>query len=236
MKKMIIASFIILSFLASPSVAGAEFRTTPEQWRVFWKQYMDNYYKDQGIRQDAPAPVAAPAASSGPFYRTAREAITHPIPGEPPVGRYLLAQQQRQRAAEQRANTQRLIAFLSIPALALLAFLVFALAKWPFKTLAVVSAIALLAAIAPGLPYFYYQVLRVFIFVSAGVIAVHALDRGQKQWVFVMAVLAVLFNFLYPITLERETWIALDLMAAATFLSSAIALRVEKSKPAPASQ
>jgi len=137
------------------------------------------------------------------------------------------AQHQR-RAEEQRANTQRLMLTLSVPALVILALTVIALVKWPFRTISLLAALALSGAIAPGLPAYYFQILRVLVFVAAGVIAIHAWDLGQKHWFFVMIVLALLFNFFYPINFQKQTWIAVDLMASAVFLGSAFSLMKPK--------
>lgn len=88
------------------------------------------------------------------------------------------------------------------------------------KVLAILSSIALLLAIPPVWPYSYYQLLRVFIFLSGGLIALAALNLQKNNWVFVMVVLAILFNPFKPIHLEKQVWIVIDFVSAFIFLGS----------------
>jgi hypothetical protein len=57
--------------------------------------------------------------------------------------------------------------------------------------------------------------------ISCGVAAVIALggfrDRPVSQWAVPLALVAVLFNPFIPIHLPRQTWVYLDLGAAAMF-------------------
>ena len=79
----------------------------------------------------------------------------------------------------------------------------------------------LLLAIPSGIwPYGYYQILRWVVTATAIYVAYNARRGGKPAWSWVMGMVAVLFNPLWPIYLSKGTWIWLDLIVAILFLVS----------------
>ncbi len=81
-----------------------------------------------------------------------------------------------------------------------------------------IPAAALVLAIAP-LPYGYYTLLRLLIFVSAIALAWQDYNENERLsgWVAVFGILAIVFNPIIPVYLNREVWFFIDIVAAAIF-------------------
>jgi hypothetical protein len=92
---------------------------------------------------------------------------------------------------------------------------------------AIASVIMLLLALLEGWPYGYYTLLRFVVCGSSAHLAFTAHQMNKKAWVWVMAFIAILFNPIVPIHLDRTSWAPIDLATAFLFL---IALFVVKSK------
>jgi hypothetical protein len=78
------------------------------------------------------------------------------------------------------------------------------------------------------LPYGYYTFLRVMTCGIAAYIAVHDFQDEKttgKLLAFPMALIAVLWNPIFPIYLHRSTWFYLDLGAAVFFVLHYIFVR-----------
>ncbi len=86
------------------------------------------------------------------------------------------------------------------------------------KPLNVVAAIALLLAIPTFWPYGYFVFLLILV-TGVSLYNVSLSHRNNKRsWVIVMIVVAILFNPLIPIYLEKELWIFIDVLAAGILL------------------
>ena len=72
----------------------------------------------------------------------------------------------------------------------------------------------LLVALNPELPYGYYQFMRVVVTIAAAYGAYVAFSHDRTSWVWILGIIAVLFNPIAPIHLDRETWIIPDIVAA----------------------
>lgn len=77
-----------------------------------------------------------------------------------------------------------------------------------------VLAVALLLIATAKLPYGFYTFLRVAICGFSAVVAFFALTDGASRWGIAFALLAILFNPLAPIYLDRQTWFWLDIASA----------------------
>jgi hypothetical protein len=89
-------------------------------------------------------------------------------------------------------------------------------------------AVALGAAIRP-FPYGYYMLLRVVVFMAAGLIALHAYEQDQPGlWPFAFAATAIVFNPFLPFHLGREIWLFVDIGAAALFIANYLSLHQAK--------
>lgn len=83
--------------------------------------------------------------------------------------------------------------------------------------LTAITAILSLIGCFP-LPIGYYTFLRIVICISCIVIIVHDKDRGVNITNILWAVVAVLFNPIFPVYLhEKAIWIVLDIIAAILF-------------------
>ena len=83
-----------------------------------------------------------------------------------------------------------------------------------------ISIIMLLLAIPTFWPYGYYVLLRWVVSISAVFLIWVAYDLKKTFWVVLMGMVAILFNPLIPIYLDKEIWIVIDLIIAVLFLVS----------------
>ncbi len=97
-----------------------------------------------------------------------------------------------------------------------------------FRAIAVAKGIVvvmLLSALGKH-PYGYYQILR---WVVAGVTSYSAyLAYQQRQigWAWTLSIIAMVFNPIVPVYLERATWVVVDIVAAAIVLASILRIDV----------
>ena len=91
-----------------------------------------------------------------------------------------------------------------------------------YKNIAsVIAILMLLLAIPSGVwPYGYYMILRWVVFGAALFILWTSYKLKQNTWIWIMGAVALLFNPIAPIHLDKETWVVIDFIAAGTFLIS----------------
>ncbi|RXG96373.1 DUF6804 family protein [Bradyrhizobium zhanjiangense] len=75
-------------------------------------------------------------------------------------------------------------------------------------------AIALLLAATMNLPYGYYTLLRIVICGFSAVVATFGFIEKSNGWATAFALLAVLFNPVIPVYLNRQDWFWFDIGAA----------------------
>lgn len=85
------------------------------------------------------------------------------------------------------------------------------------KKICLISGFLLLLAIPSGLPYVYYQFLRLFIFGISGYIAWEFHKSNLPAWMVIFGSVALIFNPLIPFYLAKSTWVGIDLIAAILF-------------------
>ncbi|TFB08173.1 hypothetical protein E3V08_05140 [Candidatus Atribacteria bacterium MT.SAG.1] len=83
-----------------------------------------------------------------------------------------------------------------------------------------ISIIMLLLAIPTFWPYGYYILLRWAITISALFLLWLAYESKKTFWLFLMGMIAILFNPIIPIHLDKETWVIIDVIVAVIFLVS----------------
>ena len=91
----------------------------------------------------------------------------------------------------------------------------------------IVPAILLVAAIAQ-LPYGYYTFVRIVTCGCAALLAVVGFRERPKNvqaWSILLSLIAVLFNPIVPIHLDRSAWFYLDLGTAGVFVAHLIFVR-----------
>ncbi|MCD8498099.1 MAG: hypothetical protein LRZ85_08515 [Alphaproteobacteria bacterium] len=90
----------------------------------------------------------------------------------------------------------------------------------PYEILALAAAL-LFIAIAP-LPYGYYTFMRIIVCGCAGVICYRLWNSGyQGVWLWVWAMVAILFNPVATIHMTKEIWMTLDAITGVFFAYSA---------------
>ncbi|NQT97178.1 MAG: hypothetical protein HQ562_05490 [Candidatus Marinimicrobia bacterium] len=88
-----------------------------------------------------------------------------------------------------------------------------------FKTVRLIASGLLLIALL-DLPYGYYTLLRIIICILAGYTAYVAYESEKIPWVWIFGLIAILFNPVIPIYLDRETWAVIDIIVALVFAVS----------------
>jgi hypothetical protein len=88
--------------------------------------------------------------------------------------------------------------------------------------------VAILLIATARLPYGYYTFTRVVICGSAALIAFTGWEDSatSRIWSVLFALLAVLFNPIFPIYLSRGTWFYLDIGAAIAFAAHLLFVRL----------
>jgi len=83
----------------------------------------------------------------------------------------------------------------------------------------VAAGIMLLLALGSW-QYGYYQILRVVVTACAAYLAWYMFDKKQSGWGAAFVIAAILFNPIYPIYLQKDTWQLIDVGAAILFFAS----------------
>lgn len=88
-------------------------------------------------------------------------------------------------------------------------------------TLKIIAIIMLFIALADN-PYGYYQILRWVIAGVAGYSAYLTYEDRNKLWSWIFGIVAILFNPISPIYLDREIWSVVNILVAGIFLINII--------------
>jgi hypothetical protein len=78
-------------------------------------------------------------------------------------------------------------------------------------------ACGLLLLAIVNLPYGYYRFLRIAITIIAGINAFSVYEKDNKGLFIVFIAVAILFNPLIPIYLDKATWTPIDLITGLFF-------------------
>lgn len=97
----------------------------------------------------------------------------------------------------------------------------------PSSILRSTAAIMCLVALV-DLPYAYYQILRWVVCISAIWTAFIARSANRTGWTVALVVIAILFNPIAPIHLERQTWAVVDVLTAILFVASLRSVRDQR--------
>jgi len=96
------------------------------------------------------------------------------------------------------------------------------------KRLSIASGVLLLLGILNIWPYGYYTILR---WVVCGVAILNAIGFSKAKltgWVLVFVALVFLFNPLFPVYLNKSSWVGIDLISAIIFFLSAYSTKEKK--------
>jgi len=84
-----------------------------------------------------------------------------------------------------------------------------------------IAILMLLFAIPSGIwPYGYYIFLRWVVMVTAILTLWTAYNLKKNVWIWLMVGIAILFNPIAPVHLDKETWVIIDFIVAIIFLVS----------------
>lgn len=92
------------------------------------------------------------------------------------------------------------------------------------KNVCIAAGILLLLAMLT-LPYSYYPLLRWVIFLVS-IYTAHTFYTSKiPAWTFVFGAIGFLFNPIFPVYLNRATWIPLDFITAILFFTAAFSIK-----------
>jgi hypothetical protein len=99
------------------------------------------------------------------------------------------------------------------------------------KILTIIASGFLFVALFDGLPYGFFTLLR-FVVCAVGIYTAYKIYENENDslWVWVFGGIAVLFNPIIPIHLERETWWIIDLIIGIVFILSMFLVGVKNNK------
>ena len=93
--------------------------------------------------------------------------------------------------------------------------------KLTHRKIAVIISVAMLFLALPSLfPYGYFQLLRWVIAGTAVFSGYISYELNNKIWIWIMGIIAILFNPIVPIHLEKDVWIVIDVVVAILMLTS----------------
>ena len=97
-----------------------------------------------------------------------------------------------------------------------------------YKNIAsVIAVLVLLFAIPDNIwPYGYFVLLRWVVTGVALFVLWTANELKMKKWLWLMAIIAILFNPIAPFHLDKATWQIIDFVAAGIFLLSIFKVKV----------
>jgi hypothetical protein len=87
----------------------------------------------------------------------------------------------------------------------------------PDKLWFIIPSVLLLVALLP-LPYGYYTLLRIAVFACAGYLAYVSLGASQRGSLVTFSIIALLFNPIIPVHLDRDIWFFIDIGVAVYFI------------------
>lgn len=87
------------------------------------------------------------------------------------------------------------------------------------RWLCIISGGLLMSGIL-DLPYLYYMFLRSAIMITSLVIAYSLYKSKSKFWALTFGAVAILFNPIIPIYLDKQNWTLIDFVVAVLFFSS----------------
>ncbi len=90
-----------------------------------------------------------------------------------------------------------------------------------------IAAAFLFLALIDGWPYGVFTLLRFVVFAASAYVAWMAYELRKEKWVWTFGFLAVLFNPLIVIHLNREIWSVVDLIVGIFMIVSVFVLKLE---------
>jgi len=94
--------------------------------------------------------------------------------------------------------------------------------------LTIIASAFLLIALFDGLPYGYFTLLR-FVVCAIGIYLAYKIyeDNKESLWVWAFGFVAILFNPIIIIHLQREQWWVIDLIVGIFFVLSIFLVKIK---------
>ena len=68
-----------------------------------------------------------------------------------------------------------------------------------------------------NMPYGYYTLLRLIVTIGSGAYCIQFLEKKNMNMVYLFGFIAILFNPLIPVYLNKDTWLIIDLIVGGIF-------------------
>lgn len=92
----------------------------------------------------------------------------------------------------------------------------------------IISILILFAGIPKFFPYGYYTLLRLAVCGTGGYIAYFAFEEEKKVTGCLSILVALLFNPIIPVHLDKDVWVVIDFVTAVFFAITIFVLRIKK--------
>jgi hypothetical protein len=99
--------------------------------------------------------------------------------------------------------------------------------KSPYIPALAVATAMLAFAVVPGLPYGYFQFLRWVACAAFCIAAIASYQRNVAIFIWIFAIMAILFNPIRTIHFDREIWSVIDILAGIVALTGMVILIVK---------
>jgi len=93
------------------------------------------------------------------------------------------------------------------------------------KNVCIICGVLLLLAIPAWWPYDFYTLLRWIVCIVSIYVAYGFYKSKLNSWVFIFSAIAVLFNPIYPVHLDKSSWVSIDFISSILFFVSAYSLK-----------
>ncbi|NQT79222.1 MAG: hypothetical protein HQ555_02365 [Candidatus Aminicenantes bacterium] len=101
--------------------------------------------------------------------------------------------------------------------------------KKPILLPSIIVAIFLLIAVMPIKEYSYYILIRWIVCLAAIYIAYCSYEAEKIYWIWIMGVVALIFNPIIPLNLGKGIWTIIDVITALVFVVTIFIFRNRKS-------
>jgi len=99
-----------------------------------------------------------------------------------------------------------------------------------YKNIAVIIAAIMLVLAIGDWPYGYYTLLRGIVLVASGLLIYTAYKLKRTAWVVTGTFLLLLWNPLAPVSLDRDAWFFLNIIAAILFVFAWRKINIKKKR------
>lgn len=92
----------------------------------------------------------------------------------------------------------------------------------------IISVVLLILSVIGRWPYGFYTLLRIIVFGTTVYLSWLAYRNEKQSWAWVFGFIALIFNPLIPLYLDRDLWKAIDLIVAVFLMVSSFVFKVNQ--------